>query len=241
MLVKVGTKTYATTVTALAEQRSLAGQTYTQVRVSSSVDIPANTPVSSVSLLKPAATAVLWTRSSPALGSLSPTGAWLYLDMMSSGFHSGDDVILETARKTGLIDLIANHPNGLALPITEGGRGISGGQLQLISLTRMILAKPSIFILDEPTASMDAATEGKVVALLGELAAEGATLLIATHKTALLPIIDRLLVIQNGKFIIDGPRDLVLAKLAGLSQTAANAPNQQAANTPAPLSVAQSA
>lgn len=127
----------------------------------------------------------------------------------------GDEVILETARKTGLIDLITNHPNGLALPITEGGRGISGGQIQLISLTRMVLAKPAVYILDEPTASMDAITEARVVALLGQLASEGATLLIATHKTALLPILDRLLVIQNGKFIIDGPRDLVLAQISG--------------------------
>ena len=138
----------------------------------------------------------------------------------------GDEEILETARKTGLIDLIASHPNGLALPITEGGRGISGGQIQLIGLTRMVLAKPAVFILDEPTASMDAMTEARIVALLGTLAAEGATLLIATHKTALLPILDRLLVIQNGKFTIDGPRDLVLARLSGLSQEAANAPNQ---------------
>ena len=136
----------------------------------------------------------------------------------------GDEVILETARRTGLIDLITNHPNGLALPITEGGRGISGGQIQLISFTRMVLAKPAVFILDEPTASMDAATEARIVSLLGQLAAEGATLLIATHKTALLPIVDRLLVIQNGKFLIDGPRDMVLAKLSGLNQPAANTP-----------------
>ena len=127
----------------------------------------------------------------------------------------GDELILETARKTGLIDLITYHPKGLALPITEGGRGISGGQRQLIGLTRMVLAKPAILILDEPTASMDAATEAKVVALLGELSSQGVTLIIATHKTALLPVIQRLLVIQSGKFTIDGPRDLVLAKMAG--------------------------
>lgn len=132
----------------------------------------------------------------------------------------GDETILDMARKTGLIDLIANHPKGLALPITEGGRGISGGQRQLIGLTRMVLAKPAILILDEPTASMDAVTETKVVTLLGELAASGVTLIIATHKSALLPVIDRLLVLQGGKFIIDGPRDLVMAKLSGNNQNA---------------------
>ena len=132
----------------------------------------------------------------------------------------GDELILETARKTGLIDLITNHPNGLALPITEGGRGISGGQRQLIGLTRMVLAKPTLLILDEPTASMDSTTEAKVVALLGEMSAAGVTMLIATHKTALLPVIDRLLVLHGGKFIVDGPRDLVMAKLQGTGNTA---------------------
>ena len=66
---------------------------------------------------------------------------------------------------------------------------------------------------------MDAAAEAKVVATLKAKAANGTTLLVATHKSALLPIIDRLLVMQGGRVVIDGPRDLVLAKLAG-SQTA---------------------
>jgi ATP-binding cassette subfamily C protein LapB len=129
----------------------------------------------------------------------------------------GDEAILETARKTGLIALIVSHPKGLFLPISEGGSGVSGGQRQLIGLTRMILAKPSVYILDEPTASMDSATEATVVAQLGEIAASGATMLIATHKTALLPLVDRLLVIHGGKLAIDGPRDAVIARLSGQS------------------------
>lgn len=133
----------------------------------------------------------------------------------------GDEPILDAARRTGLIELVTNHPKGLALPITEGGRGISGGQRQLIGLTRMVLAKPAILILDEPTSSMDAITEAKVISLLGELAASGVALLIATHKSTLLPVLDRLLVLQGGRFIIDGPRDLVLAKLSGKDQSAA--------------------
>jgi ATP-binding cassette subfamily C protein LapB len=70
-------------------------------------------------------------------------------------------------------------------------------------------------VLDEPTSSMDAAAEAKVVGTLRAKAADGATLLVATHKSALLPIVDRLLVIQGGRVSIDGPRDLVLAKLSG--------------------------
>ena len=126
----------------------------------------------------------------------------------------GDEALLQAARESGLINLISGHPKGLALPITEGGRGISGGQRQLIGLTRMLLATPTVMLLDEPTASMDAAAEAKVVATLDARISEGVTLLVATHKTALLPIVDRLLVMQGGRVAIDGPRDLVLARLA---------------------------
>lgn len=130
----------------------------------------------------------------------------------------GDEVILDVARRTGLIDLIAGQPKGLALEITEGGRGVSGGQKQLIALTRMLLAGPKVWLLDEPTGSMDSATEARVVSLLAEAAAKGATLVVATHKTALLPLLDRLVVLHGGRIILDGPRDQVLAKLAGKPQ-----------------------
>ena len=127
----------------------------------------------------------------------------------------GDEVLLQAARETGLLALLANHPKGLALPITEGGRGISGGQRQLVALTRMLLSEPTVMLLDEPTASMDAASEAKVVATLKSKAAAGITLVLATHKSALIPIVDRLLVMQDGKVAMDGPRDLVLARLSG--------------------------
>ena len=119
------------------------------------------------------------------------------------------------ARRTGLIDLISGQPKGLALEITEGGRGVSGGQKQLILLTRMLLAQPKVWLLDEPTGSMDSVTEARVVQLLAEVCASGATLVAATHKTGLLPLFDRLIVLQNGRIVADGPRDPVLAKMLG--------------------------
>jgi ATP-binding cassette, subfamily C, bacterial LapB len=126
----------------------------------------------------------------------------------------GEDAILAAATRTGLIDLISAQSAGLALELTEGGRGVSGGQKQLIGLTRMLLAKPKIWLLDEPTGAMDAASETKVLALLSALANEGVTMLITTHKTALLPVLERLLVLQGGRPQFDGPRDAVLAKLS---------------------------
>ncbi|MBC7857394.1 MAG: ATP-binding cassette domain-containing protein [Burkholderiaceae bacterium] len=130
----------------------------------------------------------------------------------------GDDAILAAARRTGLIELILGQPRGLALEITEGGRGVSGGQKQLIGVTRMLLARPKVWLLDEPTGAMDSVTEARVVGLLGELAAEGVTLVVTTHKSALLPLLERLLVLQSGRVLLDGARDAVLAKLSGKTQ-----------------------
>ncbi len=134
----------------------------------------------------------------------------------------GDEQLLEVARLTGLIDLIMRHPQGLALPVTEGGRGISGGQRQLIGLTRLLLTRPKVLVLDEPTASMDAATETRIVAVLEAIATRGTTVLVATHKTALLPVTNRLLVMRDGRVVVDGPRDQVLEKLFGKTPAAAS-------------------
>lgn len=130
----------------------------------------------------------------------------------------GEEVMLAAAKRTGLIDLILGQPAGLALELTEGGRGVSGGQKQLIALTRMLLARPKVWLLDEPTGAMDSATEARVVNLLRELANEGATLLVTTHKTAILPLLDRLVVLHAGRVQLDGPRDAVLARISGKPQ-----------------------
>ena len=135
----------------------------------------------------------------------------------------GEEAILAAAKRTGLIDLILGQPHGLSLAITEGGRGVSGGQRQLIAVTRLLLAKPKIWLLDEPTGAMDAKTEARIVGLLGELAAEGVTMIATTHKNALLPLLDRLVVLQAGRVLLDGPRDAVLARLAGKPQAVAPA------------------
>ena len=139
----------------------------------------------------------------------------------------GDEAILRAAQRTGLADLIGGQPKGLALEITEGGRGVSGGQKQLIMLTRTLLAAPRVWLLDEPTGSMDSVTEARIVNLLREVAAAGATLVATTHKTALLPLFDRLIVLQGGRILLDGPREAVLAKLSGRPQPVPQAAPQE--------------
>lgn len=135
----------------------------------------------------------------------------------------GDAALLDACQATGLIHLINRHPKGLALPISEGGRGVSGGQRQLIGLTRLLLANAPVWLLDEPTASLDGTTEARVLASLRERSS-GRTLIVVTHKQSLLSLFDRLIVVANGRVALDGPRDAVLARL----QTPQPAP--QAAN-----------
>lgn len=141
----------------------------------------------------------------------------------------GDEVILEAARQTGLIELINANPLGLALPISEGGRGTSGGQKQLIGLTRLLLSPAEVLLLDEPTASMDSVSEARVVKLLETLGAQGKTLVISTHKAALLPMMDRLLVFANGRLVMDGPRQDVMAQLSAQKKTPDSSSKRQSA------------
>jgi ATP-binding cassette subfamily C protein LapB len=130
-----------------------------------------------------------------------------------------DEQVLQAARLTGLDQAIAAHPKGLALEISEGGRGLSGGQRQLVGLTRLLIAQPSVVLLDEPTASMDGDLERFVMGrLVGHLRRD-TVLVIVTHKTALLQHVDRILVVDRGRLAMDGPRDAVLARVATAGAT----------------------
>lgn len=124
-----------------------------------------------------------------------------------------DDVLMEAATKSGLIHLINHHPKGLDLPITEGGKGLSGGQRALVGLTRALLVKPKILLLDEPTASLDQENEVRVLqALFNSLGAD-TTLVLITHKVQLLGTVRRLIVLNEGQIAADGPTKAVIDAL----------------------------
>ena len=125
----------------------------------------------------------------------------------------GDEAIRNAAAKTGLLAAINHHPKGLDLLIAEGGKGLSGGQRQLVAMTRLLLSKPSIWLLDEPTASMDEQTERRCIHVLQEAMKSDNTMILVTHKPALLAMVNRLIVISGHQIILDGPRDSVIAKL----------------------------
>jgi ATP-binding cassette subfamily C protein LapB len=126
----------------------------------------------------------------------------------------GDSVILEAAKRTGLLQaVITVHPKGLQQEIFEGGSGLSGGQRQLVNLTRVFLRQPAIWLLDEPTASMDRALELQVTQALRQSLQSQDTLVLVTHKGELLELVDRLIVIANHQIVMDGPKEQVLARL----------------------------
>lgn len=127
----------------------------------------------------------------------------------------GDTAVLEAAQKTGLLDhVIRRHPQGLQQPIFEGGQGLSGGQRQLVNLTRVLLRKPLVWLLDEPTASIDQALENHIQKVLQETLSHGETLVLVTHKPEMLNLVDRVIVIINQKIVLDDTRDKVLSMLS---------------------------
>lgn len=125
-----------------------------------------------------------------------------------------DDVLQQALIRTGLIRLVSSHSSGIDLPISEGGKGLSGGQKQLVAFTRLVLTRPSIWLLDEPTASMDNAQEQQCMHVLAqELQNREKTLIVSTHKTSLLNLVDRIIIMANGQIVMDGPKQAVLAQL----------------------------
>ena len=126
----------------------------------------------------------------------------------------GDEPILAVARQTGLLQaVIAVHPKGLQQEIFEGGSGLSGGQRQLVNLTRAFLRRPTLWLLDEPTASMDRGLELQVTQALKAAIRPTDTLVLVTHKGEMLELVERVIVIANQKVVLDGPKAQVLQKL----------------------------
>jgi ATP-binding cassette subfamily C protein LapB len=135
----------------------------------------------------------------------------------------GDEPILAAARQTGLLQtVIAVHPKGLQQEIFEGGSGLSGGQRQLVNLTRAFLRRPTLWLLDEPTASMDRGLELQVTQALKAAIRPTDTLVLVTHKGEMLELVERVIVIANQQVVLDGPKAQVLQKLQTPPGTAPN-------------------
>jgi ATP-binding cassette subfamily C protein LapB len=123
-----------------------------------------------------------------------------------------DDNLLEAINLSGLADLVKSHPHGVELQVGEGGRLLSGGQRQAVAVARAIVNSPSVLLLDEPTSAMDHASEDRLKKQLTQYAADK-TLIVVTHRTSLLSLVDRIIVMDGGQVVADGPREQVVEAL----------------------------
>ncbi|MGJ8687869.1 MAG: ATP-binding cassette domain-containing protein, partial [Spongiibacteraceae bacterium] len=126
-----------------------------------------------------------------------------------------EEAIFEALDKTGLLDAVKAHPQGLQIPIHEGGMGMSGGQRQLVALTRMVLQSPKIWLLDEPTASLDNRVERKIADVISNLPSD-CTVIYTTHSQSWLAYCDRVLLLDEGQV----KRDVSIDEFNNITQVA---------------------
>lgn len=129
-----------------------------------------------------------------------------------------DAAVLRAAELAGLAEFVNQHPEGFDLQVGERGANLSGGQRQAVAIARAFVVASPLLLLDEPTNSMDSTTENLFKSRLQQYASDK-TLLLVTHKTSLLSLVDRLIVMHEGQVVADGARDEVLRSLAGEPRT----------------------
>jgi len=122
--------------------------------------------------------------------------------------------VIRAATLAGVDQFVRQHPLGYDMPVGENGRMLSGGQRQSVAVARALLLNPQIMVFDEPTSSMDNSTEAAFKQRLGAIA-RGKTIILVTHRHSMLALVDRLIVLDRGKVVADGPKSGVLEALMG--------------------------
>ena len=128
--------------------------------------------------------------------------------------HVHDASVAAAADQAGLTGFVNSHPQGFDMIIGERGDTLSGGQRKAVAIARALLNSPPILLLDEPTSNMDHSTERQIYQTL-EAVLPGRTLVLVTHHNALLSLVDRLIVIDQGRIVADGPKAQVMQALQG--------------------------
>jgi ATP-binding cassette subfamily C protein LapB len=122
--------------------------------------------------------------------------------------------VIRAATLAGVDQFVRQHPSGYDMPVGENGRMLSGGQRQSVAVARALLLNPQILMFDEPTSSMDNSTEAAFKQRLGAIS-KGKTMVLVTHRHSMLALVDRLVVLDRGKVVADGPKSGVLEALMG--------------------------
>ncbi len=136
-------------------------------------------------------------------------------DNLSYGIvQSSDEDIIEAAKKTSIIGLINSLPSGLDTVVPEGGESVSGGQKQLIAITRLLVQNPKIWLLDEPTANVDDGTERLLLNTLKTNISTNQSLVVVTHRPSVLELVDRIIVLSSNGIVMDGEKQKVIQALS---------------------------
>jgi len=135
------------------------------------------------------------------------------------------DAFMDVVALTGLDKIADAHPMGYDMPIGTMGLGLSGGQRQLVALARALITEPRILLMDEPTSAMDMQTEAMFTKRL-ESIVKDRTVIIVTHRPSLLSVVDRIIVMDQQRLVADGPKEKILAMLAGSGSTAVTKENK---------------
>ncbi len=125
-----------------------------------------------------------------------------------------DSAVVAAADKVGADALIRRLPGGYDYPLKLDGRGVSAGQAQRIALARAVYGNPALLLLDEPNAHLDGEGDAALITAIGAMKADGRTILIVSHKLGILPVVDKILVLRDGRVELFGPRDEVLPKVS---------------------------
>jgi ATP-binding cassette, subfamily C, bacterial LapB len=143
--------------------------------------------------------------------------------------QADDTALLEAMRVAGLDEIVAQLPAGVGTQVGERGDRLSGGQRQIVAIARALLTRPRLLLLDEPSSMIDPGNEQKLISRLRAL--DGTTIVLVTHRMAMLALVDRLVVMDRGRVVADGKRDDVLRALA--QQQAQGQPGGSPATAPA--------
>ncbi|HVL58894.1 MAG TPA: type I secretion system permease/ATPase, partial [Burkholderiaceae bacterium] len=156
------------------------------------------------------------------------------LEMARSDRPPDDAALIDALRQFGLDRFIAQHPRGLDMNLGEDGQGLSGGQKRLVALARLALRDPAVALLDEPTSGLDPGSEKAVLAALaswGRAGGRNRTMIVVTHRPQVLEIVERVIVLEAGRVVLDGPRNRVIEQLnQGVTVPREAAPQEAAAS-----------
>ena len=134
-------------------------------------------------------------------------------DNITLGAPLADDAdVLKAATLSGIVDLVNQHPQGFDMLVGERGESLSGGQRQGVAIARAVINDPSILLLDEPTSSMDHSSEEDIKKRLQQFVA-GKTVVLVSHRTSLLDLVERIIVMDAGRIVADGPKEQVIQAL----------------------------